>query len=154
MDAILILGAAVWADGPSPALRRRTNHAAKLFHDGCAPLIIPCGGMGRHAPAEAVMMQSLLVDAGIPPQVIKLEDRSTNTLENILFAKELVPGRRVTIVTDQYHGPRALMVARHLGLSATLSCPAAPALQLRQILREVFARRAYMLKLRRISPED
>ena len=40
MTTILILGAAVWRNGPSPTLLRRTRHAAALYHRcGAARLI-------------------------------------------------------------------------------------------------------------------
>ncbi|MFG5383706.1 YdcF family protein [Yoonia sp. R2-816] len=153
MDAILILGAAVWQDGPSPTLRRRTAHAARLWHAGRAPLIIPCGGLGRHPPSEAAVMQQLLIDADIPASAIRPEDQSTTTLENIRNAKQLLPGPRIIIVTDHYHGRRALMVARHLQLQAELSAPKTPHIPLKQHLREALARPAYALKLRRL-PRD
>lgn len=154
MDAILILGAAVWADGPSPTLLRRTNHALGLWHAGHAPFVIPCGGMGQHPPTEAAVMKKLLLDGGMPADAIQLEDKSTTTLENIRNAKQFLTGNRVIIVTDGYHGARARMVAKHLRLKADISCPQMPHLPIRQYLREAFARPAYAIKLRGIPRDD
>ncbi len=154
MDAILILGAAVWPNGPSPTLKRRTTHAARLWHAGRAPLIIPCGGLGAHAPTEAAAMQAILEAENVPADAIICEDQSTTTLENIRNAKRLLPGRRVIIVTDRYHGPRALMVARHLRLTAEIDAPQMPHIPLRQHLREILARPAYALKLRKLPRGD
>jgi len=120
-DAILILGAAVHANGASPALRRRTLHAATLWQEGRAPLVIPCGGTGQHPPAEAQVMQDLLQAAGIPGTAIRCESQSTTTFENIRNALPLLPGPDVIIVTDRYHRYRTAMVARHLGLRATIA---------------------------------
>jgi uncharacterized SAM-binding protein YcdF (DUF218 family) len=154
MDAILILGAAVWSNGPSPTLKRRTLHAAQLWHAGRAPLIIPCGGLGAHPPTEAAAMRVILEAENIAGNAIICEDQSTTTLENIRNAKRLLTGRKVVIVTDRYHGARALMVARHLRLTAEIDAPQMPHLPLRQHLREILARPAYALKLRQVPRGD
>lgn len=142
----LILGAAVWPDGPSPTLRRRTLHAAGLYHAGRVSRLIACGGMGRYPPTEAAAMRDVLVAAGVPADCIGLEDQSTNTLENIRNALPLLPGpfcraRNVLIVTDWYHAPRARLIARRLGLSPRTSSPplagARLGQQIRSGLREV-----------------
>ncbi|WP_108385075.1 YdcF family protein [Yoonia sediminilitoris] len=148
MDAILVLGAAVWSDGPSPTLRRRTAHAAELWHAGAAPSIIPCGGLGKHPPSEAAAMRTLLLNAGVSADAIILEDQSTTTLENIRNARPLLPGPNVIIVTDHYHGRRALMVARHLRLNARVSAPKHPHPPIKHQIRETLARLAYAYKLR------
>lgn len=83
MKAIVILGAAVWQDGPSPTLRRRCLHGARLFHDGQGDVVLPCGGPGRYPPAEALLMADLLRDAGVPAEAIHPEARSTNTAQNL-----------------------------------------------------------------------
>lgn len=154
MDAILILGAAVWAKGPSPTLRRRTAHAAKLWFQGIAPLIIPCGGLGQHPPTEAAAMRQILLEAGIPKSAITIEDRSTSTLENIRFARRLIPGPEVTIVTDRYHARRALMVARHCRLKATVSCPKPAGSTFKHQLREALATPVYAIRLMRKPRDD
>lgn len=152
MTTALILGAAVWPDGPSPTLKRRTLHAAQLFHAGQVQRIIPCGGLGKHPPSEAEAMHALLVGAGVPTDQITLEDRSTTTGENIANALPLLDGDEVIIVTDWYHAPRARLVARRAGLRARSASPglrgAAPMQQLRMALREIPAYLAYALHLR------
>ena len=152
MKTALILGAAVWRDGPSPTLRRRTLAGAALFHAGRVDLVIPCGGLGAHPPTEARAMADLLEDAGVPAARIRLEERSTNTSENIRFALPLLPGPEVTIVSDWYHLPRARLVARRAGLTPRLhpaplrGTRALP--QTTAALREVLAYGAYATGLR------
>ncbi|MFT5743660.1 MAG: uncharacterized SAM-binding protein YcdF (DUF218 family) [Paracoccaceae bacterium] len=152
MKTGLILGAAVWATGPSPTLRRRTMRAAQLFHDGAVADLICCGGLGKHPPTEAAMMRGILIDAGVPSHAITIEDLSTTTAENIAFALPLLETRHVVIVTDWYHGPRARLVARRLGLSARSVAPslrgAKPLAQIKATLREIPAYIAYVLRLR------
>lgn len=164
MDAIVILGAAVWPDGPSPTLSRRTLHGAALWHAGVAPLVIPCGGRGRRPPTEAAAMTDILIKAGVPRSAIVPEDRSTTTLENIRFALPILRvhgATRIVIVTDITHGPRAALVARHFGLHATTSGPplrgSHPRTLLRQGLRELGAYPLYAARLwqrNRQQPKD
>jgi vancomycin permeability regulator SanA len=45
-DGIIVLGAAVWKDQPSPVFQERINHAIQLHKDGYAPIIIFTGGKG------------------------------------------------------------------------------------------------------------
>ncbi len=96
-------------------------------------------------------MRHMLVEAGIPAAAIRPEDRSTTTAENIRFALPLIPDTAdVVIVTDGYHAPRALLIARRLGLNARTACPgrrgANPRQQIKSALREI---PAYLLTLLR-----
>ena len=142
--AALILGCSVWAGGPSPAMRRRTGHAAALWHRGEVAWLVPCGGLGDHPPSEAEAMRDLLIAQGVPAQAIRLEDRSRNTHENILFALPIlaeIGATRAVIVTDRTHAPRARLIARGLGLRAASSSPSLRGARwrstVRQALREV-----------------
>lgn len=154
----LLLGAAVWSGGtPSPALRRRTLHAARLWREGRVTHVICCGGKGRVLPAEAEVMRALLLAEGLPPEAILLEDRSTTTHENLLLALPLLAtlgAREVVVVTDLTHAPRARLIARGLGLRATTSSPplrgAHPRTLLRQALRELPATLLALWRLARL----
>ena len=154
--AALILGCAVWPDGPSPALRRRTLHAAGLWHRGEVAALIPCGGLGRHPPSEAQAIRALLLAEGVPDSAIHLEDRSRSTHENIAFALPILADlglKAVVIVTDLTHAPRARLIARGLGLRATTASPSLRSARLRstlrQVLREVPATAVALWRLRR-----
>lgn len=68
-------------------------------------------------------MAAILRDAGVPEAAIALEDRSTSTYENVAFAREMLTAREVVIVTDPYHAPRAIVIARAMGLMARADCP-------------------------------
>lgn len=155
ITAALILGAAVWESGPSPTLRRRTAHAAALYHAGHVTHLVPCGGQGRHPPSEGEAMRALLLEAGVPEAAILPETTSRDTLENVRNALPILAGigaARVVVVSDAPHLPRALMVARRLGLEARGSAPrggARSGTQTRMALREIPACAAYLWRLRR-----
>lgn len=157
LPVAVMLGAAVLDGGrPSPALDRRARHAAGLYLAGHAGALILCGGTLRHPPSEAEIARRLCRDLGVPGAALHLDDTSTTTLENLLNAAPILNrlgARRAILVTDRFHAPRALLVARRLGLDATADCPpptGASRLRLaRSHLREIPARLWYALRLRR-----
>lgn len=69
--------------------------AAELYREGWAPKILFTGGLGRNTRGmlpepEAVRFAKVAMDAGVPRENILLEDRSTNTAENIRFTRALL----------------------------------------------------------------
>ena len=68
---------------------------AELFLQGWAPLLIFAGGQGAitrrlwHEP-EADRFAAVAIEMGVPPDRILVENRSTNTGENVLFTKQLL----------------------------------------------------------------
>jgi uncharacterized SAM-binding protein YcdF (DUF218 family) len=74
--------------------------------------------------SEAELMRQLLIEWGIPENVIRIAGQSRNTYENVLEAVEL---RRVThfhsalLITSATHMPRAMAVFKHAGLPVTAS---------------------------------
>ena len=69
------------------------QRAAELYHQGYAPKVLFTGGLGRNTEGllpepEAVRFAKVAMDCGVPEENLILEDRSTNTKENILFTRE------------------------------------------------------------------
>lgn len=69
------------------------RRAAQLYREGIAPKILFTGGLGRNTEGllpepEAVRFAKVAMAEGVPEEDIILEDRSTNTKENILFTRE------------------------------------------------------------------
>lgn len=61
--------------------------AAERYHQGLAPLIIATGGVNRHnGVVEAREFRRLLIERGVPDSVIRYEDQSVNTWQNVEFA--------------------------------------------------------------------
>ena len=163
--AILVLGAAVWRDGPSPTLRRRAATAARVWHEDRAGLVVASGGTGRFPPSEARAIADLLIAAGVPAARIVLEERSRTTLENLAFSRPLLAEReigRVILVTDLTHAFRARMTARAFDLAVESRSPPLRGARWRTLahqgLREAFAVPVYARRLvpvrraRRLDP--
>lgn len=154
LPVALVLGAAVWPGGKaSPSLRRRAEHAGRLYRAGKIRGIIGCGGVGKYPPSEAHVVCEICRKMGVPQRALWQEGRSTNTDENIRFALpilERLGANPVLIVTDPYHAPRAKMVARRYGLSAQCDSPkmndVPMKLRFKACLREAVALVWYRLK--------
>ncbi len=118
-DVIIVLGAAVWSAGPSPALRARVWRGSTLYHQGRAPNLIFSGGLGRYPPAEAEAMAVLARSWQVDESSIYLEDQATNTRENMAYAAAIMRGqgwRKAFIVTDYFHMKRSVLLARDSGI--------------------------------------
>ena len=121
IDAILILGHRLELDdSPSEDQIRRIDCAVAHWRETNAPVIMPCGGLTPgHNRTEADVMRELLVARGVPAEIIHLEDRSRITIENVRNAVALLgEGKRVALVTSDYHVERALEDCRRAGLNA------------------------------------
>ena len=118
-DAIVVLGARLRPDGsPSGAIRRRVELGVRLYQERTAPLLLMSGG-GRGPTAEADVMARLAEAAGVPPAALVIEAASRNTVENASFCARLLRDRRlrrIVLVSDRVHLPRAAMLFRLAGL--------------------------------------
>ena len=73
---------------------------AQLFLEGWAPLLIFAGGLGAitkgmWSEPEADQFAEIAIAKGVPRARILIENRSTNTGENILFTKELLAEKQL-----------------------------------------------------------
>lgn len=116
VDCLIILGAQVKADRPSLALERRIYAAYDYLTAHPHTVAIASGGQGQDEPiSEAQCIFDCLVEMGISPERIILEDRSTSTAENLQFSKKLIPEdcKSVAIVTNNFHAFRGECIARN-----------------------------------------
>ena len=127
-DVILVLGAALSRDGtPYKALIRRSAHAARLWKQGRAAMVMCTGGIGSHVRvprSEADGCREVLMRAGVPVTAIVLEDTSRNTEEQARRIHEIMVRhgwKRATLVSDSYHVFRARYIARGMGIEVLLS---------------------------------
>ncbi len=121
-ECIVILGCQLRRNGtPTPLLRGRLDRALEFEKKqyestGRHAIFIPSGGKGRNEIcSEASSMATYLMEKGIPQERILLEDRSTNTLQNMEYSKKLVekhmPGAKSAFSTTGYHVFRSMLWA-------------------------------------------
>ena len=81
-DAMIILGHRL-EEGcrPSEDLVRRIDCAVAHWKATNVPIVMPCGGITPgHDRTEAEVMREMLVERGMPAEIIHLEDRSRITI--------------------------------------------------------------------------
>ena len=106
----------------SKLLQERLDKAILVYSKDPSPTkLIPSGGKGSdESVSEAEAMKRYLLEQGIPESDIIMEDKSTTTLENLKFSKDIIDsreGRKYTaLVTSNYHVYRALRYCRRVGL--------------------------------------
>ena len=119
----LLLGVGLGDDDqPTEELHARVKAAAEAYRGGYAPIIVACGGVTEgHSVSEADVMAGLLAQQGIPGSAILKEDKSQTTSENMKFAARVLSGakgKRVLVVTSDYHVRRSVMTAMRAGFKA------------------------------------
>lgn len=122
--AIVVLGAAQYNGKPSPVLKARLDHAALLYADSVAPLIVLTGGVAagdRMSEAEAA---AAYLAGVVPPPVLVVLPTGRTTDESIVAAAEWCRGYGITevvVVSDPFHMLRVRLEARRQGLTAWTS---------------------------------
>ncbi|MFF2450771.1 YdcF family protein [Neobacillus sp. NPDC058068] len=118
-DYLIVLGASVRGTVPSLAFASRINAATKYLKENKDTVVIASGGKGPGEDiSEAESIKIELVKQGISESRIILEDRSTDTYENIDYSKKLIPedAKLGLVVTNTFHLYRAISIARDQGL--------------------------------------
>jgi len=80
--------------------KKVAERGARLFLDGWAPLLIYSGGLGSitkgiWSEPEADQFAKIALSMGVPEKKILVENKSTNTGENILFTKRLLAEKKI-----------------------------------------------------------
>lgn len=118
IDCIIVLGAGVWGENPSPMLEDRLLEGIKLYENSVAPKIIMTGDHGREEYDEVNVMKKYAMDKGVPSGDVFMDHAGFSTYESLYRAKEIFEADKVVIVTQKYHLYRALYIANQLGIEA------------------------------------
>jgi len=157
-DAVLVLGAAVWGETPSPILADRLDAGMRVFGAGASNLMLLSGDNGSVWYNEVQAMQSYVLQNGgvygITKSNIYLDYAGFSTYDSIYRFKHVFQGERVVIVTQRYHLYRALFSAKLLGIDAVgVAAPDRADGQIPRDLREIPARvKDFFLALFRFPP--
>jgi SanA protein len=117
----IVLGNRVFGDVPSLELAARLETALVLYQTGRVGKII-VSGMARGAYDEPRVMAAWLQSRGVPAGAIVADGGGHRTSATMADAAALGV-RSALIVSQRYHLPRALYLARHAGIDA-LGVPA------------------------------
>lgn len=118
VDCIIVLGAGIWGDKPSPMLEDRLLEAISLYKNNVSSKIIMSGDHGRTEYDEVNIMKKFAIEKGVPSEDIFMDHAGFSSYESIYRAKEIFEAKNVIIVTQKYHLYRSIYIANKLGIEA------------------------------------
>ncbi len=124
-DYLLVLGAGLRGENPSATLHARILLAEEILESHPNTKAVLCGGQGRdEVMPEAQVMARVMMEDGIDPSRLLLEDASRTTRQNVKYAVSLMTrdygsGDYTTaFVSSNFHLPRARRIMEKNGLAS------------------------------------
>jgi len=118
-DCVLVLGAGVWNGNiASPMLQDRLDKAIQISKAGIETTLLMSGDHGQDNYDEVNVMKKYAIDHGLDSSDIFMDHAGFSTYESIIRAKKVFGVKKVIIVSQKEHLPRALYIANALGLEA------------------------------------
>jgi uncharacterized SAM-binding protein YcdF (DUF218 family) len=139
-QAIVVLDPAQYWGNTRPVLRARLEHAAQLYREGVAPVVIVTGPQRRAGDERRI-----LVEQGVADRDIVSFDTGADTVGSLRVVAGVMRDlgwSSATVVTDPAQAARAGATSSALGIDAHLSPTAdgpGAALTSEQVAREVAA---------------
>lgn len=143
-EAIVVLGAAQYNGRPSRVLAARLDHAADLYQQGLAPVVVVTGGRAEGDRfTESGASANYLHGKGVPDDAILREVQGRNSWQSLAASARFLKAQGihdVVLVSDPFHAARINGMAKELGLEAatspTRSSPIQGADEFRHLLTE------------------
>ena len=139
-EYMIVLGCQIRGTRITRSLRKRLDVAYEYSKDNDMTIIVS-GGQGRGEDmSEAQAMKDYLVDKGIEQSRIVMEDKSTDTSENMKYSAAYIGDMdsSICVVTNNFHIYRAKKLARGCGFNKVSGAAAGsdPVLLLNYMVRE------------------
>jgi SanA protein len=125
----------------------RVAAAAAAYHHTPTRRISCSGGVDALGIDEATALAEALAAAAVPPTVIDVDSTAARTIDSIEHARSAHPGEPILFVTQAFHMPRTLHLARRHGIDAWGLVAAGPRPGLRVRIREGLAEQRARLDL-------
>ena len=140
----LLLGTSqyVMSGRPNPFFQNRIRAVVELYESGKVRYIIASGDNRHRSYNEPLQMREALLEAGVPDHVVVPDFAGFRTLDSVIRAEQVFGQSTLTIVSQRFHSPRALYIARRHGIDAIAYAAAdvRGSTGLRLHLRELLAR--------------
>ena len=124
-DYIVVLGAKVNGTSPSRTLRERIDAAAEYLKAHPQAIAVVSGGKGDdEGISEAQCMFNGLVERGIDPTRVWMEDQAASTWGNLNLSLDLIEAKtgtrptKIGLVSSEFHLYRAKLFAKECGVEA------------------------------------
>jgi SanA protein len=119
-DVALVLGTSrsTRAGNTNLHFKHRMDAAAALYRAGKVKHLLVSGDNHIKSYDEPTDMRDALVTAGVPPGAITCDYAGFRTLDSVIRAQSVFGLTNFVIVTEEFHCPRAVWIARRHGLEA------------------------------------
>ena len=117
-DVVIILGAKVSGNTLSHILLDRTETAIELYKAHKVNKILISGDHGQEDYDEVNAVKDYLLDSDIPSEDIFIDHAGFDTYDSMYRAQYIFGVNSVIISTQNFHLPRAIYIARELGIDA------------------------------------
>ncbi|MFE1167129.1 vancomycin high temperature exclusion protein [Nocardiopsis sp. NPDC058789] len=115
----IVLGAGVRPDGlPSYLLAQRLDLAVELYEAGSVQAVLVTGDNGAEHYNETDTMRDYVVAAGVPEERVVGDHAGFSTWDSCARANEVFGVAEATVVTQEFHLPRAVRLCRAAGIDA------------------------------------
>lgn len=136
----LVPGASIFSDGTlSPIFQERVDTALALYKAGKVSKILVSGDNSSVNHNEVNPAKNYLLDRGVPEEDIFLDHAGFDTYSSLYRAKHIFGVASITVATQEFHLPRALFIARKLGIPASGLVPEEESSTFHNYFREIFA---------------
>lgn len=120
VDAIIVPGASVYRSGKlSPVLRQRMETALRFLAVRPGTRLVLSGFAIPNGYNEVLAMADYARKLNVPPENILVDDRGRSTYVTLLNCRRKWGFKRILIVSQDYHLPRAIYIARRMGMEAS-----------------------------------
>lgn len=113
----IVLGSGVTSKNRLPHdAKTRLRKALLLWKQGYFSTFLLSGGRTneKSSYSQAGLMKIWLLERGVPPENIVVEERAKDTLGNAIHTLPFIKETHVLLVTSDYHLPRALDIFTHV----------------------------------------
>lgn len=141
MDVGLVLGTSQWTTHgeENPYFTGRVEAASSLFDGQVVRHLILSGDNAEVSYNEPQALQRALSKRGVPKEDMTLDYAGFRTLDSVVRSKEVFGQDSLMIISQRFHLPRALFIARKNGIVAYGYAAEGPA-SAKVLFREVLAR--------------
>ena len=115
----LILGALVYSNGNvSPILKDRLDYGIELYKSGKVKKLLLSGDHGRKNYDEVNSMREYVLSKGVKPEDVFMDHAGFSTYDSMYRSRDVFNVDKMIIVTQEFHLPRAIYIARKLNVDA------------------------------------
>lgn len=128
-DIVILLGGGIDKNGNLPeSVKARVDVTAEYLKTNPDAIVVATGGSLKNLPEEAPAIMDSLIEKGIEPDRILIENHALDTIQNFKYSAQVLSEYKnctvneilesdILVVTSFFHLSRAQRIARRLGFT-------------------------------------